>query len=53
MDQINYTKVTANEVLINCMKCRGDGTLTVLVLIDEDGEVVAYQDHGCHVCERN
>ena len=53
MEQIDYTKVTANEVLINCMKCFGDGTLTVVVLINESGEAVAYQNHGCYVCERD
>ena len=53
MEQIDYTKVTANEVLINCMECKGDGTLTVVVLVNESGEAVAYQKHGCYVCERD
>ena len=52
-DQIDYTKVTGNIVLINCMKCKGDGTLTALILINESGEVTAYRDHGCSACESN
>ena len=50
MDQLDYTKVTGNIV---CMKCKGDGTLTALILINESGEVVAYRDHGCYACEKN
>ena len=53
MEQIDYTKVTGNIVFLNCMKCKGDGTLTALLLINESGEVVAYRDHGCSACESN
>ena len=53
MEQIDYTKVTGNIVFLNCMKCKGDGTLTALLLINESGEVVTYRDHGCYACESN
>ena len=53
MDKIDYTKVTANEVILNCKECNGDGTLHALVFINEDGEVTAYHHDGCYVCESN
>ena len=53
MDTIDYTKVTANEVILNCKKCKGDGTLHALLFINETGEVIAYHHDGCYVCESN
>ena len=53
MDEIDYTKVTANQVRLNCKECKGDGTLHALVFINEDGEVTAYHHDGCYVCESN
>jgi len=53
MDEIDYTKVTANEVRLNCKECKGNSTLHALVFINEDGEVTAYHHDGCYVCESN
>ena len=53
MREIDYTKVTANEVRLNCKECNGDGTLHALVFINEDGEVTAYHHDGCYICESN
>ena len=53
MDKIDYTKVTANEVALNCRKCKGEGTLPALLFINETGEVIAYDHDGCYVCESN
>ena len=53
MEKIDYTKVTANAVGIDCMECKGDGTLSVLVLVNECGDAVAYQNQGCYICESN
>ena len=53
MQEIDYTKVTANEVMLSCKKCKGDGTLIALVFINEAGEAIAYHHDGCYVCERN
>ena len=53
MDKIDYTKVTANEVILNCKECNGDGTLSALVFINETGEVIAYHHDGCYICESN
>ena len=53
VEKIDYTKVTANAVGIDCMECKGDGTLSVLVLVNECGDAVAYQNQGCYICESN
>ena len=53
MDTIDYTKVTANEVILNCKKCQGNGTLHALLFINETGEVIAYDHNGCYACESN
>ena len=53
MDTIDYTKVTADAILQNCRKCEGKHTLSVLLFINETGEVIAYDHDGCYVCESN
>ena len=53
MDKIDYTKVTADAILQNCRKCEGKHTLSVLLFINETGEVIAFDDQGCYVCESN
>jgi len=53
MDTIDYTKVTADAILQDCVKCKGKHTFSVLLFINEDGEVIAYHDDGCYICESN
>ena len=53
MEQIDYTKVTADGILKDCMKCKGKESFSVLLFINETGEVIAYNDDGCYICERN
>tara|TARA_Y100000310_G_C20617828_1_gene781603 strand:- start:183 stop:344 length:162 start_codon:yes stop_codon:yes gene_type:complete len=53
MQGIDYTKVTANEVILDCKECKGYGTLPALVFINETGEVIAYHHDGCYVCASN
>ena len=53
MSKIDYTKVTADAILQDCAECKGKHTFSVLLLINETGEVIAYNDDRCYVCERN
>ena len=53
MDTIDYTKVTADAILQDCAGCKGKHTFSVLLFINEDGEVIAYHDDGCYICESN
>ena len=53
MSEIDYTKVTADAILQNCRECKGKHTFSVLLFINEDGEVIAYHHDGCYVCESN
>ena len=53
MEEIDYTKVTADAILQDCTECKGKHTLSVLLFINETGEVIAYHDDGCYICESN
>ena len=53
MENIDYTKVTADAILQNCKECKGKHTLSILLFINESGEVIAFDDQGCCVCESN
>ena len=53
MQEIDYTKVTANDVMLDCKKCKGHSTVHGFVFVNEDGEAVAFDGWGCYICELN
>ena len=53
MPAIDYTKVTADGILKDCMKCKGKESFSVLLFINESGKVIAYDNQGCFMCESN
>ena len=53
MTEIDYTKVTADGILTDCIECKGKESFSVLLFINESGKVIAYNNQGCFICESN